>query len=57
MRVIRCGDSPGVRLPAAVIEAFNPGEGDGISIEVADPRHFRIARDGTPATIFTRRRE
>jgi len=45
MQVRRWGNSLAVRPPAAVVEALNLREGDEITIEVADPRHFRIARD------------
>ena len=45
MRVSRWGNSLAVRLPAGVVEALGLREGDEIEIEVADPRHFRLARD------------
>jgi antitoxin MazE len=45
MQVSRWGNSLAVRLPAAVVEALGLKEGDEIAIEVADPRHFRVARD------------
>jgi antitoxin MazE len=45
MQVSRWGNSLAVRLPAAVVEALNLREGDEITIEVADPRRFRVARD------------
>jgi antitoxin MazE len=45
MQVSRWGNSLAVRLPAAVVEALGLQEGDEIAIEVADPHHFRIARD------------
>ena len=45
MQVSRWGNSLAVRLPAAVVEALGLKEGDDIAIEVADPHHFRIARD------------
>ena len=45
MQVSRWGNSLAVRLPADVVEALNLREGDEIVIEVADPHHFRIARD------------
>ena len=45
MLVSRWGNSLAVRLPAAVVEALGLKEGDDIAIEVADPHHFRIARD------------
>jgi antitoxin MazE len=45
MQVSRWGNSLAVRLPAAVVEALNLREGDEVTIEVADRRHFRINRD------------
>lgn len=45
MQISRWGNSLAVRLPAAVVEALNLKEGDEVAIEIADPRHFRIARD------------
>jgi antitoxin MazE len=45
MQVSRWGNSLAVRLPAAVVEALGLREGDDIAIEVADPHHFRVARD------------
>jgi antitoxin MazE len=45
MQVSRWGNSLAVRLPAAVVEALNLKEGDGVTIEVAEPRRFRVARD------------
>jgi len=45
MQVSKWGNSLAVRLPAAVVERLGLQEGDEIAIEVADPRHFRVARD------------
>jgi antitoxin MazE len=45
MQVSKWGNSLAVRLPSAVVEALGLKEGDEIAIEVADPQHFRIARD------------
>jgi antitoxin MazE len=45
MQVSKWGNSLAVRLPAAVVERLGLQEGDEIEIEVADPRHFRVARD------------
>ena len=45
MQVSRWGNSLAVRLPAAVVERLGLQEGDEIEIEVADPHHFRVARD------------
>lgn len=45
MQVSRWGNSLAIHLPAAVVEALDLKEGDDITIEVADPRHFRVIRD------------
>jgi antitoxin MazE len=45
MQVSKWGNSLAVRLPAAVVEALGLQEGDEITIDVASPRHFRVARD------------
>jgi antitoxin MazE len=45
MQVCKWGNSLAVRLPAAVVERLGLREGDEIAIEVADPHHFRVARD------------
>ena len=45
MQVSKWGNSLAVRLPAAVVEALGLHEGDEIAVEVADPQHFRVARD------------
>jgi antitoxin MazE len=42
--VAKWGNSLAVRLPAAVVEALGLREGDDIEIDVADARHFGIAR-------------
>lgn len=44
MLVAKWGNSLAVRLPAAVVEALGLREGDDIEIDVADARHFGIAR-------------
>ena len=41
-----------VRLPAALVEALDLKEGDEVEIEVADPRSFRVARDGRRAAAL-----
>lgn len=46
MQVGRWGNSLAVRLPATLVEALGLREGDEVAIEVADPRTFRVARDG-----------
>jgi antitoxin MazE len=45
MQVSKWGNSLAVRLPTAVVEALGLKEGDEVAIEVADPKHFRVARD------------
>ncbi len=45
MQVSKWGNSLAVRLPVAVVEALDLHEGDEIEIEVANRRHFRVARD------------
>jgi antitoxin MazE len=45
MQVSKWGNSLAVRLPSAVVEKLGLKEGDEVAIEVADPQHFRIARD------------
>jgi antitoxin MazE len=45
MQVSKWGNSLAVRLPAALVERLGLQEGDEIAIEVADLRHFRVARD------------
>jgi antitoxin MazE len=45
MQINKWGNSLAVRLPSAVVERLGLKEGDDIRIDVADPHHFRIARD------------
>ena len=45
MQINKWGNSLAVRLPSTVVERLGLKEGDDIRIDVADPRHFRIARD------------
>lgn len=45
MQINKWGNSLAVRLPSAVVDRLGLKEGDDIRIEVADPHHFRIARD------------
>jgi antitoxin MazE len=45
MQVGKWGNSLAVRLPAAVVEALQLQEGDEVTIAVADPRTFHLARD------------
>ncbi len=44
MQVAKWGNSPAVRLPAAVVEALQLKEGDEIEIHVADARELGVAR-------------
>lgn len=43
MKVAKWGNSLAVRLPAVVVEALGPREGDEIEIRVADAKAFGIA--------------
>ena len=45
MQVSKWGNSLAIRLPAAVVSALDLKEGDEIAVEIADPRHFHVARD------------
>ncbi len=45
MQVGKWGNSLAVRLPATVVEALQLQEGDEVTIAVADPRTFHVARD------------
>jgi antitoxin MazE len=45
MQVSKWGNSLAIRLPVAIVEALGLREGDEIEIEVADRRHFKVARD------------
>lgn len=38
------GEQLGLRLPAAVVEALEPKEGDDIEIHVLDTREFAVSR-------------
>ena len=44
MRVAKWGNSPAVRLPAAVVDALQLKEGDEIEIHVADARELGVPR-------------
>jgi antitoxin MazE len=45
MRVAKWGNSLGVRLPHAVVQALKLKDGDEIEITIAGPRTFEVARD------------
>lgn len=44
MQVSKWGNSLGIRLPAAVVDALGLKEGDDIEIVVADPHVFQVRR-------------
>jgi antitoxin MazE len=44
MQVSKWGNSLGIRLPAAVVEALGLKEGDDIQVIVADPHVFQVKR-------------
>lgn len=44
MKVSKRGNSPGVRLPAAGVDALALADGDEIEIEVVGARRFEIQR-------------
>ena len=54
MQVGRWGNSLAVRLPAALVETLALHEGDEITIEVADERTFRVARDRSKEDALAR---
>lgn len=56
MRVAKWGNSLGVRLPAAVVEALELRQGDEIEIHVADARSFGAARKPGRDELLTRLR-
>jgi len=45
MQVSKWGHSLAVRLPAAVVEAFDLKGGDEIEISIAGTRDFKVARE------------
>lgn len=57
MRVAKWGNSLGVRLPRAVVEALKLKDGDEIEITIAGRRNFAVARDGRRDAALTRLRE
>jgi antitoxin MazE len=44
MQVAKWGNGLAIRLPAAVVAAFELREGDEVEIRVADIREFAVAR-------------
>jgi len=47
MQVAKWGNSLAVRLPAAVVEAFELKAGDQIEIRIAGAGVFEVSRDGS----------
>ena len=45
MRVARWGNSLGLRIPAAIVEALRLEEGDDVEVNIAGERAFDIRRD------------
>ena len=56
MQVAKWGNSPTVRLPAAVVEALELKEGDDIEIHVVDRREFAVSRKPRPEELLQRLR-
>ena len=44
MRVSKWGDSPAIRIPAAVVEVLKLKKGDEVEVHVVGKRAFGIAR-------------
>jgi antitoxin MazE len=57
MQVAKWGNSLAIRLPAAVVEALGLKPGDEIEIEVAEARHFGIARKPDREDLIRRLRD
>lgn len=56
MHVSKCGNSLAIRLPAVVVDAMKPHEGDHIEVVIADLRVLRIARKPNRETLLARLR-
>jgi len=54
MQVAKWGNSLAVRLPASVVEALDIKAGDDIEIDIADERHFRVARKPSREDLLKR---
>jgi antitoxin MazE len=54
MQVSKWGNSLAIRLPASLVAKLGLVEGDEIEIEIAGPRHFRVARDSRRAKALER---
>ena len=57
MRVARWGNSLGIRLPKAVVDALHLVDGDEIEIHVVGDRSFQVARKRTKEESLARIRE
>jgi antitoxin MazE len=57
MQVSKWGNSLGIRLPAAVVEALKLKDGDQIEVRVAGPREFEISRDSSREEAIDRLRK
>ncbi len=57
MRVARWGNSLGIRLPKAVVDALKLVDGDEIEIHVVGDRSFQVARKRTKEESLARIRE
>jgi antitoxin MazE len=57
MQVSKWGNSLGVRLPAAVVEALKLKDGDQIEVRIAGPREFEISRDRSREEAIDRLRK
>jgi antitoxin MazE len=56
MKVSKWGNSLGVRLPQAVVDALNLKAGDDIEVAVAGARRVEIRRDSTKMRALERLR-
>ena len=56
MRVARWGNSLGIRLPVAVVEALGLVEGDEIVVRVEGEREFVVTRKPDQEALFERLR-
>jgi antitoxin MazE len=56
MRVAKWGNSPAIRLPAAVVAALQLREGDEIEIHVVDERELAVARKPGRVELLNRLR-
>lgn len=56
VQVGKWGNSLAVRLPSTVVEALQLKECDEVTVELADPRTFRVERDRTRDDALARGR-